>query len=247
MSNNEAKTVNKRNMVDRVRHEIVELIAERGLEAGDKLDTETALAKRFEVSRPTVREALKALEAAGLLNAIQGYGRFISSVGSLAVERPITRYEGITEVLVGLGYDVESSVLSVTEDHASPVEAQALKIDDGAPVIRLARIRSGDGKPLVVNLNTIVRDALPGPIAHRDWSTSLNAALQAHGHDIVSSVARITATELPQDLAHRHALTDLGPLLLIEETCLTRNGHRVLYAEDYHRGDAIAFNVLRHR
>ncbi|TXN30099.1 GntR family transcriptional regulator [Lacisediminihabitans profunda] len=230
-----------------MRQEILDLIAERGLDAGDKLDAESALSKRFGVSRPTVREALKSLEQEGVLNAVQGQGRFISSMGSLAVERPITRYESITEVLTALGYEIVTAVLGVAEGEATAVEAKALRLEEGAPVIRLARIRYGNDEPLVVNLNTIVRDALPGSPAHRDWSASLTSALEAHGHHITSSVARITATELPPEFVQRHALSDLGPWLLVQETCLTTSGRRVLYAEDYHRGDAIAFNVLRHR
>jgi GntR family transcriptional regulator len=35
--------------------------------------------------------------------------------------------------------------------------------------------------------------------------------------------------------------------MLITETCITRAGRRVLVAEDYHRGDAMGFNVLRRR
>lgn len=248
MSDNEPRAGSaKQTMVAQVRQAILDLIADCGLDAGDKLDTEGALSKRFEVSRSTVREALKSLEQEGTLIAVQGQGRFLSSMGSLAVERPITRYEGITEVLTALGYDISTAVLTVTEAEATAAEAKALKLLDGAPVIRLRRIRYGNDQPLVVNLNTIVRDALPGPLEHRDWGASLTTALTAHGRRITSSVARITATELPADLEQRHALSGLGPWLLVQETCLTFDGRHVLYAEDYHRGDAIAFNVLRHR
>ena len=132
MSDNENRPgSSKQTMVAQVRQAILDLIAERGLDAGDKLDTESALSERFGVSRPTIREALKSLEQEGVLNAVQGQGRFISSMGSLAVERPITRYESITEVLTALGYDIVSSVLSVTEAGASAVEAKALKIEPG--------------------------------------------------------------------------------------------------------------------
>lgn len=247
MSDNGLAVSPKGTMVEQLRHQILALISEQQLEAGDKLPTESELSDRFGVSRSTVREALKGLEQEGVLNAVQGRGRFLSSMGSLAVERPITRYESITEILTGLGYEIVSAVLSVTETGANAVEAKALKLDEGDPVIRLARIRYGADQPLVVNLNTIIQDALPGSIAHRDWGSSLTSALEAHGHRISSSVARITATELPAEIEERHALAGLGPWLLVQETCLTRTGRRVLYAEDYHRGDAIAFNVVRHR
>jgi GntR family transcriptional regulator len=230
-----------------VRRDIVTLIGELGLEAGDRLEAESALADRFGVSRSTVREALKSLEQEGLLTAIQGHGRFLSSVGSLRVERPITRYESVEEMLKALGYTPTNAVLSVSEAGADEAESKSLCVQEGTPVIRLVRIRYGNDEPLVVNFNTVLREALPGPVQYRDWSGSLTAALSGHGHTITSSVARITAAQLPADFEQRYSLAGLGPWLRIQETCLTIAGLRVLYAEDYHRGDATAFNVVRHR
>jgi GntR family transcriptional regulator len=234
-------------MVDQVRTNVLKLISDQELGAGDRLEAESALAERFSVSRSTVREALKRLEQEGVLTAIQGHGRFISSVGSLRVERPMTRFESIDQMLTALGYKPSCAVLSVEEAGANPTEAKALGIAEGTPVVRLSRIRYGDDEPLVVNFNTVLRDALPGPIQYRDWSGSLTAALEGHGHTVTSSIARITASTLPADFEGRHSLSGLGPWLLVQETCITMGGLRVIYAEDYHRGDQTAFNVLRQR
>ncbi len=93
----------------------------------------------------------------------------------------------------------------------------------------------------------IVRDALPGPIVHRDWSEPITEALAANGHEIISSAANLRAVNLPDEIAGKYNLGGLDPWMLITETCITREGRRVLLAEDYHRGDAIGFNVLRRR
>jgi GntR family transcriptional regulator len=232
-------------IVDQLREDIVTLIADRGLRPGDRLPTEPEFSHHFEVARSTVREALKRLEQEGLVHAIQGHGRFLSAIGALRVERPITKYESITSMLESLGYTVTSAVLSVEEVPAGETEAEALNIEPGDPVIRLTRLRYGNDEPLVFSINTILRDALPGPIAHRDWGGAVTAALEAHGHQITSSAARISASNLPADAEERYHLAGLGPWLLVSETCLTRAGTRVLLAEDYHRGSEIAFNVLR--
>jgi GntR family transcriptional regulator len=223
------------------------LVAEDGLRPGDPLPPETALAQRFGVSRSKVREALKLLEQDGLVHAIQGRGRFVSPVGSLRVERPVTIYESITELLGSRGYEITTLVLDVAEREADEHVAAALDIAVGAPVIRLTRLRLGDDEPMVFSVNTIVRDALPGPVGFRDWATSLSAALEAHGHRIVSSAARLTATNLPAGDTERFGLQGLDPWLLVEESCVTQDGSRVLHALDYHRGSEIGFNVLRRR
>jgi DNA-binding GntR family transcriptional regulator len=150
-------------------------------------------------------------------------------------------------MLETMGLSVVTTVLSVEETGASAVEAEALAVNEGAPVVRTVRLRSRDDEPLMVNVNTVPRDCLPGPIAYRDWSSSITAALAAHGHYVLSSAARITATELPYEVEARYGLVGLGPWLLVQERCVTAEGRRVLYAEDFHRGSAFAFQVLRHR
>lgn len=223
------------------------LIAADQLRPGDQVPTEAELARRLGVSRSKVREGLKLLEQDGLLHAIQGRGRFVSPLGSLRVERPVTVYESLSQMLRHRGYEVTTQVLGVEETVADEVVAAALDLAPGDPVIRLVRLRLGDGEPMVFSVNTVVRDALPGPVGFRDWSGSLTAALEAHGHRIVSSAARLSATDLPAEHAERHGLARFGPWLLVEESCVTQEGARVLHALDYHRGSEIAFNVLRRR
>jgi GntR family transcriptional regulator len=224
-----------------------DLIAQDRLLPGDQLPPESSLATRFGVSRTKAREALKLLEQEGLVHAVQGRGRFVSPLGSLRVERPMTVYESITEMLANRGYEVSTQVLTVEEAGCEQPVADALDLSVGDPIIRLTRLRIVDDEPLVFSINAIPRDRLPGPIDFRDWSGSLTAALEAHGSRIVSSAARVSATNLGRADAERYNLSRFDPWLLVEESCITDSGSRVLHALDYHRGSAIAFNVLRRR
>lgn len=237
----------RRNRVQEVRDLVLAFVEEHRLGAGDRLPTESELASRFGVGRSTLREALKSLEQDGTIIAQQGRGRFLSAIGSLAVERPLTRYESVTEMLQALGMSVATTVLSVDEGEADAVEAEALAIAPGSSVIRTVRLRSQGDEALMVNLSTIPRECLPGPLVHRDWSASVTTALAAHGNHVVWAAARITATDLPPALADRFQLGGLGPWLLVEERCVTAEGRRVLYAQDYYRGGSFAFQVLRRR
>ena len=53
------------------------MILEGSLRPGEKLPSERDLAKQFEVSRPSVREAIQALESKGLLYRRQGGGTYV--------------------------------------------------------------------------------------------------------------------------------------------------------------------------
>ncbi len=63
-----------------VAEKIQDLIQEDGLQPGDKLDSVEKLAKKFQVGRSAVREALSALRAMGIVEMRQGDGTFIQAV-----------------------------------------------------------------------------------------------------------------------------------------------------------------------
>jgi GntR family transcriptional regulator, transcriptional repressor for pyruvate dehydrogenase complex len=54
-------------------------VADRGLRKGDRLPSERALSRSFEVSIPIIREALRSLEAVGVLRIHHGRGIFVES------------------------------------------------------------------------------------------------------------------------------------------------------------------------
>ncbi|WP_020659165.1 FadR/GntR family transcriptional regulator [Amycolatopsis benzoatilytica] len=67
--------------------EILRLIREQGLRPGDPMPTELELIDRLEVSRNTVREAIRGLRALGIVEIRHGHGTFVGE-GSLAVLAP---------------------------------------------------------------------------------------------------------------------------------------------------------------
>lgn len=63
---------------DVIEQELERLILEGTLSPGQKLPAERELAKQFDVSRPSVREAIQRLEAKHLLTRRQGGGTFVN-------------------------------------------------------------------------------------------------------------------------------------------------------------------------
>lgn len=72
----------KKSAAVQVADQIVAAIRDEQLKPGDKLPSERELAQNFAVSRPTIREALAALELAGLAKSHKGRGTVI--MGSAA-------------------------------------------------------------------------------------------------------------------------------------------------------------------
>ncbi|HIF9422783.1 TPA: pyruvate dehydrogenase complex transcriptional repressor PdhR [Photobacterium damselae] len=72
------KRIRQPKLSDAIEQEIEQLILDGILSPGQQLPPERELAKQFEVSRPSVREAIQRLEAKHLLTRRQGGGTFVS-------------------------------------------------------------------------------------------------------------------------------------------------------------------------
>ena len=95
-----------------IRDEITGLILSRGLRSGDPLPTETELVEALGVSRNSIREALKALQALDIVEIRHGYGTY---VGRLSLD-PLA--DGLTfRALHDIGRDLRSmeEILEVRE------------------------------------------------------------------------------------------------------------------------------------
>tara|TARA_R110001583_G_scaffold10698_4_gene49078 strand:+ start:12435 stop:13184 length:750 start_codon:yes stop_codon:yes gene_type:complete len=64
-------------LADVIEDRIESMILDGSLELGEKLPAERELAKQFDVSRPSLREAIQRLESKGLLTRRQGGGTYV--------------------------------------------------------------------------------------------------------------------------------------------------------------------------
>ncbi len=81
--------VRKTRVFEGVARQIQRLIAEGALSPGDRLPPERELAERFQVSRGSVRDAIRTLEIVGLVAARQGEGTVVADVSPEAMVAPL--------------------------------------------------------------------------------------------------------------------------------------------------------------
>ena len=235
----------ERTLVLQLRDAISTLIEEQGLRPGDQLPTEAELTRQFQISRPALREALKLLEQDGAIYVKHGKGRFVSAAAALQVERPITCFESVSEMMHKFGYRPTNKVLSVSEEAASEEVRAALQLESGARVIRLERLRIQGDEVLVYCLDYIPRSIIPDRLYDIDWSGSLLDVLERQGVRPRMSTALAASVLLPPDVSERNDLHDFGPAFLITETAFTPTGVPVVFAKDYHRGNRFSFSFVR--
>ena len=225
-----------------IRDQLRILIAEGGLRPGDRLPSEAALAQRFSVARPTLREALKLLEQGGELDVRHGLGWFVAHATG---RWPITRLETVAEMLHAMGSSVTTRLVSGENSEASEEEGAALGQVAGSRVIRVTRIRLLDGRPTVYSIDVIAGWVLEEDIATIDWTGSLRTLLDTHCAPMASAHAQIQAVSLPRGPALEMREDRGAPWLLLTQTQFTSDGRPVMFSHEYHRGDTVTFDVVR--
>ena len=242
-----ASMAHRRALPRQVRDHIAELVA-RDLRPGDSLPSETAVAEKLMVSRSTVREAMKLLEQEGLVETRRGSGRFATAFSGLRSERPMTKFESITKMMIELGYRPTTTVVSVTSRAATPSERRALQMKAKSQVIETRRLREHEGQYCVYSVNVLDPRTLESSLDDIDWSGSVVVILEDMGHEIVASSAHISvvAEPLVEDALSGIDLA-AGPWLMVNEQCVTRTGRCVLISRDYHLGSVFSFSVVRRR
>lgn len=84
------KSVESRSVSQMIVEQIQDMIMSGELKAGDPLPTERALAETLNVGRPSLREALKALEVMGVVESRQGSGNYISNNVNESFYKPLS-------------------------------------------------------------------------------------------------------------------------------------------------------------
>lgn len=211
--------------------------------AGQPLPSEEVLAKQFGVTRPTVRQGIAELRAAGLVEVMMGRGMFVRSPHS----RPsYTRPRGVRSDANGRYVEADglrwtdAEEPAVTRTDAPLALADLLNIPPGEPMYTYDALQTADrGRlrqlhrthvPFSVLLDTKYEEEAPPP------APQLYSALSDLGHDLQFTEYLRTRMPLP-DEAKALRLPDGVPLLHILRVTLTGEGKPLALEEFQLPGD----------
>jgi GntR family transcriptional regulator len=130
-----------------IQQTLMERIRSGQLNEGDPLASEEELARVYQVSRMTARQALHGLKVSGFAVSRKGRGTFVTRP---KMERNIMHLEGFTEDMKQRGMVPSSKMLEQVVIDASEDVAEKLKLTEGDPILRLRRLRFADGTPMAI-------------------------------------------------------------------------------------------------
>jgi GntR family transcriptional regulator len=202
---------------------------------GERIPTEDALIERFQVSKITVRQALRDLAQQGYIRREQGRGTFVQ--GPPLEEGP-RDLKSFTSEMRGHGFNATSRVLEQGILPAPAGIAERLGIAEEALVFRLRRLRFADGEPMGLQTAYLAMRLVP-KIDEMSFNDASLYDVLATRYALYPTAAREThqAVAVPEDLAAMLRVPAGSPALAAERLTSLGDGRPLEYVNSFMRGD----------
>jgi len=215
------KSINRLSLSEQVAQLVLQYISEHELKPGDQIPTESEFAELFQVSRSSIREAMKALSINGLLVSTPGKGTFlqpkalnvaVGSDGTLQMQAKAT----ITEIM----------------EVRTPLEIKA---------IELAAIRgSGEEIDELEEITKHYREAVEQGSGWPAWGSKFHAQIAAmSGNPLLISTLRHLSEMVEQ---YRNNLA----LFYGDKDCYIESHKKICAALRHRDVDAAREEMCRH-
>lgn len=213
-----------RNVSTPLYHQLAQQVR-AAIERGDVLpgifmSGEFALAKEWEVSRPTVRRAIDELISDGLVERRHG-------VGTVVVASEIKRPPILAGLFADLNRDVRNPTTEVTGFARIKIEkdkAREMELPNNSEVVRVQRVRSAEGHPLA-----LLSDLLPLDVAEKISRRSLESSglydlLNIEGFEPTIGLQRVGGRAATASETKRLSLVGDKTVLTIHRITRNANG-----------------------
>jgi GntR family transcriptional regulator len=210
---------------------------------GSRLPTEAELSARFEVSRPTVRAALRELEALGLVRTQHGVGTFVVENG--AVRAGLERMDSITDSIRATGREPGMEYASRMVRVVLPEEAARMGVSGGTEVLEIRRRIFADDEVVAYSYDLMPTEILPADFDPEQLQGSIFAFLRDelsiypdHG---VAEIHAVSSGHVGWgDEAAHHDL-----FVLLNQLHYDTTDRLILYSRTYFIEGRYSFTILR--
>lgn len=226
-----------------LKEKILQDISDQIYRPGDKIPSQNELAKLYEVSRVTVKQALNELIYSGILSTQKGKGTFVKDL-------PFNKYtnnrlEGFTESIEKIGYKAYTKVVDVTAIEANKYLATKLQVEIGHPIILLKRIRMINGVPMSLDISYLNKSMISNIEFTKEFleNKSLYRLLREKANIKFSyAEEKINAVLSDVETSELLKISKGEPILFIKRKTYTRDNIPIEFCENYVRSDA--YNIV---
>lgn len=204
--------IERNSVAEQVAKRLLEMVRTKALKPGDQVPPERELATYMQVSRASLREALRGLQILGVLRMRQGGGIYVTALEATDLLGPLQFLITLDSQNLGSLYEsramIDGSIARIAAERITPVQLASLhrlveaqvKVLDDALAFRLADtefheiIAAASGNPFLVTISHSlyvlgmeyrrIAATTPGVLARSlEEHQAIVAALEAHDPD----------------------------------------------------------------
>ncbi len=164
-----------------------------------QIPSEAQLCEQFSASRMTVNKAMTNLSQKGYIRRVPGNGSFVSDAYSETDSGLMITQHSLSDEIRSFGWEPGSKLLEykIIQRKDNPKIAKELNLSDEDYIHYFVRLRTGDGRPVVLSYTYIAYDLLPS-FDIRCLQSSFNAYLSEIGIRRSSGYTKFSA-KLPTE------------------------------------------------
>jgi len=204
------------------------------------IPTEFEISEHFEISRPTVRQAIRELVVEGYLYRIKAKGTFISK--PKIKQDFLLILDSFNNEMHKKGLTPSTKVLSIKVIDGDEKISEALNIKIGSKVIQLSRLRYANIEPIVFVITYLPFDKCPSILTKDLENDSMYEILEKDCGILISGASRSLESILAGEFESKLLEIEKGsPIQYFESIAYLSDGTPIEFSLAKYRGDRNKF------
>ena len=228
-----------------IRAQLLTAMKEGEYAACERLPRESVLAEKLGISRTQLRDILASLEREGFITRRHGVGTIINRHVLNAHTRMDIEVEFL-DMIRQSGFTPAVASVQVSEGTADAAIAAKLHMEEGAPILRVSRLCTADGKPAIYCEDILNKALAKGDYTIKDLKLPIFHFLQ----QFCGVYPYLDLTDLKPMVADA-ALAEIlqvpvgSPILHMDEVDFDIDGNPVFCSSEYFADGFFRHTVLR--
>lgn len=228
-----------------IHHYLREKIQSKDYLPGDSLPSEHELAKKFNVSRGTIRKSLALLEEKGWIQKRRGKGSVVLEMRLF--DFPVSGLTSYKELQQAQQIESETIVLEISHTTFPPAVLQFLNMKKTESAIMVKRLRRMKGEGIILDIDYF-KSSIVADIPHDAAETSLYEYLEKTcGFSISYASKEFTVEPVTKEDRKQLTLNEDTHVVVTRSAVYLEDTRFFQYSESHHRADTFRFTDFARR
>jgi GntR family transcriptional regulator len=238
-------------LVQEVRSALIDQIATgRYEDLGGRLPSEIELSNEFDVSRPTIREAITRLVEEGVLTRRHGVGTFIQKGPTYGLRSWPYEKSTFLQLIRRAGHEPAQKILRCVIEPLGPI-ADTFNLKQTDSCLSIEKLFYSDNQPVI-----FCRNSIPLALVLPEWrgkivvdytceESAYAFAVNKCGKQVDNHESEIKAVASDDHMAGLLEVEVGSPLLQLVEIALDKMQNPLFHGLSYMRNDLVSFRIRR--